>query len=72
MIHYSYQNPEPPLDPPEDKIICNCTECGGEIFEGEQYYAHPDGSPVCSDCLDMMWWDLSDNQKASLLGLDII
>jgi alkyl hydroperoxide reductase subunit AhpF len=42
--------PEPPLNPPEDVIFTYCKYCGGEIYEGENYYAI-NGENICVDCL---------------------
>lgn len=42
--------PEPALEPPEDVIFSYCDRCGGEIYEGETYYAI-DGKHICADCL---------------------
>jgi hypothetical protein len=42
--------PEPPLDPPEDKIFAMCDYCDGEIYEGEDYYAIDDKN-ICVGCL---------------------
>lgn len=42
--------PEPPLDPPEDKVFAMCDHCGGEIYDGETYY-DIDGEYVHVDCL---------------------
>ena len=45
-----YNIPEPPLDPPEDVVFATCDHCGGEIYEGEEYY-YIDGQYICEDCL---------------------
>ena len=42
--------PEPRLEPPEDVIFAHCDRCGGEIYEGDTYYAI-DGQNICVDCL---------------------
>lgn len=42
--------PEPPLDPPEDVVFAMCDHCGGEIYEGEEYY-DIDGQYIHEDCL---------------------
>lgn len=42
--------PEPRLEPPEDVIFAHCDRCGGEIYEGDTYYA-VDGQNICVDCL---------------------
>lgn len=45
-----YDIPERPLDPPEDKVFAMCDCCGGEIYEGEDYYSI-DGELIHEDCL---------------------
>lgn len=45
-----YITPEPPLDPPEDKVFGYCDQCGGEIYEGEDIY-EIDGDIIHEDCL---------------------
>lgn len=34
----------------EDRIVTYCSECEGEIYEGEPYYRFDDGFNVCDDC----------------------
>ena len=65
-IPYGYS-----FEPPEDVIIAHCTRCGGEIYEGEEFYDSPDGTRrLCEDCIDDEWRDLSTSEKAALLGLE--
>lgn len=45
-----YIIPERPLDPPEDKVFTYCEHCGGEIYEGEDYY-DIEGESIHEDCL---------------------
>ena len=50
--------PEPRIDPPEPKVICECVTCGRGIYEGE--LAHPvDGwgweCEECSRVLKEVW-----------------
>lgn len=49
----SYYNvPERPLDPPEDRIAFECEICGGDIYEGEEYYDIPDLGKCCANCIN--------------------
>ncbi len=42
--------PEPCFDQPEEKVVGYCGCCGGEIYEGELYYAI-EGEQIHEDCL---------------------
>lgn len=55
-------------DPPDDKVIAICSHCKGEIYDGESY-AFDGNDPICSDCLELMWEELTVNEKAWLIGL---
>lgn len=66
MINY-YTGPEPPVEPPEDKVICRCSRCGGEIYEGETYGEGQRG-PVCTECLESQWQSLTMREKYESLG----
>lgn len=48
-------------DPQEAKIFCECNECGGEIYEGEEYH-DINGWIVCDNCLND--W-LNSNKKVA-------
>ena len=37
------------IEPPEDKVFCECDRCGGEIYVGEEYYDF-DGDIICERC----------------------
>lgn len=37
------------IEPPEDKVFCQCEKCGGDIYIGEDYFDF-DGDIVCEDC----------------------
>ena len=37
------------LNPDDDIVFAHCTQCDGEIYDGEEYYDTEDG-PVCEDC----------------------
>lgn len=53
----SYETPEPSLTPKEPKVSHYCDCCGGEIYEGEEYYhlepLNPSLRPLnmCKDCM---------------------
>lgn len=44
---------EPPLDPPEDEIVCCCDICGEPIYEGQDFW-RVHGTVICENCLDGM------------------
>lgn len=52
-----YETPEPSLAPKEPKVMHYCTICGGEIYEGEEYYHLRTWNPafrllcICKDCM---------------------
>lgn len=46
----SYETPEPSLTPKEPKVAHYCDCCGGEIYEGEEYYEF-DSLCICKDCV---------------------
>lgn len=48
---FPYQMPEPPLDPPEPRVVCDCDMCGEEICEGNYAYRIND-SIICQFCID--------------------
>lgn len=49
--------PEPSLTPKEPKVVHYCALCGGEIYEGEEYYHLRTWNPsfrllcICKDCM---------------------
>lgn len=45
MERTGYPDGKPP------KVICICSECGAEIFEGEKYY-NINGEPWCEECIE--------------------
>lgn len=53
----SYETPEPSLAPKEPRVMHYCTCCGGEIYEGEEYYHLKTWNPafrllcICKDCM---------------------
>ena len=53
----SYEIPEPSLTPEEPKVAHYCDCCGGEIYEGKEYYRIEllDSSlrplNICRDCM---------------------
>lgn len=48
-----YEVPDRELDPPDSVIVYTCSVCGGEIYEGEEYYDSAKG-PICIDCMEGM------------------
>ena len=52
-----YETPEPSLTPEESKVVHDCTCCGCEIYEGEEYYHLNTLNPslrvlnVCETCM---------------------
>ena len=41
------------VDPQEQKVFCQCEECGGEIYVGEECnYDEETGSYIHEDCLN--------------------
>lgn len=53
----SYEIPEPSLTPEEPKVALYCDCCGGEIYEGKEYYRIEPLDPslhslnICKDCM---------------------
>lgn len=44
------------LDPQEAKVYFNCDRCGGEIYEGQNYYIY-ERDILCEECFDEMQYD---------------
>lgn len=44
-----YSLPEPPLEPPEPKIVCRCEHCSDIIYEGDDI-VEIDGLTYHRDC----------------------
>ena len=61
--------PEPPLEPPEEEILCRCGICDGEIYPGEIYGLGEEGA-VCTDCLEESWRSLSVSERFLCMGLE--
>ena len=56
--HNWFNEPERPLDPPEDTrcVAATCECCGNEIYEGDDYFDLSELSPkltgwCCADCI---------------------
>lgn len=53
----SYKTPESSLTPKEPRVMHYCTCCGGEIYEGKEYYHIETLNPslralnICKDCM---------------------
>ena len=45
-----YPETERPLEPPEPFALCECSECGQDIYEGEKFW-HIGAEKICCDCL---------------------
>lgn len=43
--------PEPPLDPPEPRVVCRCELCGDEIYEGDTIYRFRP-YVICERCVE--------------------
>lgn len=67
----NYYNPEPPVDPPEDRTIAICSVCMGEIYDGEYYGLDDYSRPICSDCLESEWNHLAKDEKFELMGYEV-
>lgn len=61
--------PEPPMEPPEEEVLCRCGICDGEIYRGE-IYGLGDKGAVCTDCLEESWHSLSEFERFQRMGLD--
>ena len=63
----------PPLrDVQEDRPVCLCQSCGGEVYAGETLFEWS-GKRVCVDCFKRnvsLWLELSPEQVANALGFD--
>lgn len=59
---------EPQISPPEPRQTY-CGHCGGDLYEGDAAYLLGDSpAPVCEQCLDDYFNDLSRSEKAALVG----
>ena len=61
------REPEPPLEPPEERPAALCGVCGGEIYQGE-VFGEAGGRALCRDCLEDQWRGLLPAEKFALLG----
>lgn len=55
--------PEPSLDPPDPIIVCYCSKCKSEIYQGEPT-AFEDGKRMCKDCYERRVKELLRNSPA--------
>ena len=64
---------KPPLrDSQEDRPICLCPGCGGEVYAGEDLFEW-EGKKVCVDCFKeeiCLWVERSPRQAAEAMGFD--
>jgi hypothetical protein len=51
MRYMRYPEPEPPIEPPEPKIIATCCECGGDIYDMEPCF-NLDYKYMCVNCYE--------------------
>ena len=61
------RDPEPPLEPPEERPAALCGICGGEIYQGE-VFGEAGGLALCRDCLEDQWRGLMTAEKFALMG----
>lgn len=68
-----YNEPELPLDPPEEKEIGFCKCCGGEVYATGSYCYDEEGNlfHADNDCLNELWLGMSIEEKAEALKLSI-
>ena len=62
----------PLRDSQEDRPVCRCPKCGGEVDALENLFEW-DGKKLCSDCFKnkvRLWLELSPEQVANALGFD--
>ena len=64
---------KPPLrDSQEDRPLCRCQKCGGEVYAGETLFEW-EGKKVCVDCFRYamgVWLKDCPEQVADALGFD--
>lgn len=48
-MRYSLRMPELDLEPSAPDVICRCSRCSGEIYDGNEYFTF-DGYPFCTEC----------------------
>lgn len=60
MCSICHQAVCPPTCPNhEPKAVCECSECGDEIYVGEEYYMIH-GSPWCENCIEQCKTEASE------------
>lgn len=52
--------------------VCCCSRCKGEIYDNEVWGEDELCRPVCIDCLEEEWKELSASEKFERLGYDAI
>lgn len=59
-------------DEQEERPVCRCPGCGGEVYAGE-WLTEWEGRFLCPDCFANRlesWLNLAPNEVAAALGLD--
>lgn len=65
---------ELPLEPPEERPVCQCGKCQGEVWHGEKMIV-VDDKTVCTDCFEDMITTMARRNTAmlaELFGYDVI
>lgn len=63
-------NCEPRINPPEDRAIAICAECGQEIYDGE-IYGQLGGECCCRDCIRDVFEALTEEERFERLGYSV-
>lgn len=54
-----------PPEPPQDVIVCQCAECGEDIYEGDDVYII-DHDIIHKECIEDYF---SDNLREAIYGI---
>lgn len=57
-------------EPREPKPVRICERCRGEIWAWETFGEDGGGAPVCIDCADEEWRELTDGERLELMGYE--
>lgn len=71
ILFEEYNSPEMPIEPPELGVLCYCSRCLQEIYEGEYYGLDGQDKPVCIDCAESEFNRLSAEEKILALGMEV-
>lgn len=58
------------IQAPEDKVICFCSHCNGEIYEGETFGVNEDKA-ICSDCINDIFERLPLEMRFAIVGYEV-